>query len=74
VNNVTSLVAANFSIMRKKILALYTCKFWASSPKYPPPNPFLTLHTNKKGVNLLRFKQLSACMVLMPNIAIPDEL
>ena len=40
----------------------YTCKIWASGPKYPPPQtPFLTPHTNKKSVNLLRY-QAAICL------------
>jgi len=38
------------------------CKFWASGPKYPPPQPpFLTPHINEKGVNLLRI-QAAICL------------
>ena len=49
------------------------CIFGASGPKWhPPPNPPSSLI--RRVSICLEFKQPSACTVIMPNIAISDEL
>jgi hypothetical protein len=47
----------------KKFMTV-TCQFWASdkmTPPIPPKTPFLTPHTSKKGVNMLRI-QAAICL------------
>ena len=56
---------------KKKISWHTRVNFGPPAQNTPPPKPpFLTSHTNKKGVNLLRI-QAAICL---PSIAIPDKL